>query len=113
MSSTTKGWHFTTGPYPEGLKFGDVPVKKEAELGPTELLVRVKAAAINPVDIQIMNLPFWSITPGFLAAEVKGIAKDFAGIVEAAGSETHWKKSNEVSQTATRMPHMMQHVCDH
>lgn len=97
MDSTTKGWHFTTGPYPEGLKFGDIPIKPAADLGPTEILVRVKAAAINPVDIQIMNLPFWSYTPSFLAPEVKSTAKDFAGVVERAGKDTEWKEGDEVS----------------
>jgi NADPH2:quinone reductase len=66
---------------PEVLKVEEVPIP---EVGKSQILVRVKAAGINPVDTYIRQgihattpeLPF---TPG----------KDGAGIVEAVGEEVH------------------------
>lgn len=56
-----------------------------AKLEPSEILVKVSAAAINPVDLILFNshkfLTFFSkSTP-------KGIGRDFSGVVEAVGSD--------------------------
>ena len=67
-----------TGP-PENIVFGDLPVPK---LGPTQVLVKVRAVAVNPVDTYIrgglvkMDLPFPFI-----------VGCDLAGVVEAVGAE--------------------------
>lgn len=58
--------------------------------GPQELLVRVKAAAINPVDVQFWGSPLI----GWLAGKKeKGIGRDYAGEVVAIGEEL--KKSGK------------------
>jgi NADPH:quinone reductase-like Zn-dependent oxidoreductase len=43
--------------YPECLH--RLALKAPSEPSPTELHVRVKATALNPVDIQLMNLAVW------------------------------------------------------
>jgi hypothetical protein len=64
--------------------------------GPNEILVRIKAAAINPVDIQLWGNPFI----GWLAGEKdKGIGRDYSGEIVAAGEEvgkSQWKMGDEV-----------------
>ncbi|GME47023.1 Protein YIM1-1 [Neofusicoccum parvum] len=82
---TTRAWIYTTGGYPSCLSQASLPAPT-APLAPTQLLVRVRAAALNPVDIQLMNLPLaWSL-PG-LASARKTPGADYAGTVLACGSE--------------------------
>ena len=64
---------------------------------PNELLVRVKAAAINPVDIQLWGNP----VVGWLAGKKeKGIGRDYSGEVVAIGEELKksgkWQVGDEV-----------------
>lgn len=51
------------------------------DLGPTELLVRIKAVAINPADIKTIDeghrISSWPIVPGL----------DGAGVVDSVGTE--------------------------
>lgn len=94
-TSTTKAWTFNHEGYPKALRLSSAPVK--STLSTTELRVRVKAAAINPVDIQLMNFPIWSYLPTFLAAPEHGLAADFSGVVEAAGESSGFKAGDEVS----------------
>jgi NADPH2:quinone reductase len=67
----------TVGP-PEAIRYGELP---EPNVGPTNVLVRVSAVAVNPVDTYIragrvpMELPFPFI-----------IGRDVVGTVEAVGS---------------------------
>lgn len=61
---------------PENFQLADVP---PLEPGPGEVLVRVHAAGLNPVDARIRNgLPIGPPLPGVLGA-------DLAGVVEALG----------------------------
>lgn len=94
--ATIKAWTYTHEGYPSALKLTNIPAPTTSP-SPTELHVRVKAAAINPVDIQLMNLPIWPYVPASMSPPVKGIAEDFSGIVEAAGSDSGFKTGDEVS----------------
>lgn len=63
--------------------------------GPNELLIKVHAASINPVDIQLWGNPVL----GWLAgSKEKGIGRDYAGEVVGvgAGLEGKWKEGDEV-----------------
>ncbi|PNS17541.1 Zinc-type alcohol dehydrogenase-like protein [Sphaceloma murrayae] len=94
MPDEVKAWTFSHEGYPKALKPSSLPVKDT--LSPTELRVKVKAAAINPVDIQLMNLPLWPYLPSFLAAPTHGVAEDFSGVVEAAGEDSGFKPGDEI-----------------
>ena len=66
-------------------------------LKPNEVLVKIKAAAINPVDIQLWGNP----VIGWLAgSKEKGIGRDYSGEIAAIGSgvkETRkWDVGDEV-----------------
>jgi reticulon-4-interacting protein 1, mitochondrial len=89
--SKVKSWLYTSAGYPETLKFGtqDIP----ADPAPHHILLQVKAAALNPVDIQLMNIPFNSL-PGFNSAKIP--ARDVSGVVLASSDESGWKKGDEV-----------------
>jgi NADPH:quinone reductase-like Zn-dependent oxidoreductase len=67
---------------PEGLRVADVPMPK---VGPGEILIRIRSAAVNPVDWKIIAgkldgimQTFFPATPGW----------DVAGVVEAVGFDT-------------------------
>lgn len=98
MSTTSKAWVYGHQGYPQALRLTSLPVKQA--LGPTEVRVQVKAAAINPVDIQLMNLPLWAYLPTFIAAPEHAIAEDFSGVVEAAGPDSGYKTGDEVRTLA-------------
>ncbi|KAB2570929.1 putative alcohol dehydrogenase protein [Lasiodiplodia theobromae] len=88
-----RAWVYTTGGYPSCVRQTLLPapdiqpaIGGGGIIGPTTLLIRVRAAALNPVDIQLMNLPVvWSLP--YLSGAEKGIGADFAGTVVAAGRE--------------------------
>lgn len=86
-----KGWTYTSG-YPKGLKQSTVhpPIANEIKgLGTTaHMLVKIKAAALNPVDIQMMNLPRFN-------SKELGAGLDFSGVIEAGG-RTGFIKGEEV-----------------
>ena len=68
----------------------DVPVP--ALSGPDDVLVRVKAAALNRLDLFVING-----LPGVRYSFPHIMAGDGAGIVEAVGSNvTHWKPGDRV-----------------
>ncbi|KAF4548963.1 Zinc-binding dehydrogenase-like protein 5 [Elsinoe fawcettii] len=94
MSGDVKAWAFNHEGYPRALRQKTIPIK--SSLGTNELRVHVKAAAINPVDIQLMNFPIWPYLPTLLAAPEHGVAADFSGVVEAAGEDTGFKPGDEV-----------------
>ncbi|KAL2213030.1 NAD(P)-binding protein [Sarocladium strictum] len=94
MPSEIDAWTYGPGGYPAALnrtkiQFSDAPLR------PTEVLIRVKAAALNPVDIQLMNYPILPSLPSWLVP-VKGVGEDFAGIIEQAGNESGFKPGDEV-----------------
>jgi NADPH:quinone reductase-like Zn-dependent oxidoreductase len=75
---------------PEVLKYEDAP---KPLAGPGELLIRVHATSVNPVD--------WKIRAGYLQQMLKYKLPlipgwDVSGIVEAAGPGTHFKLGDAV-----------------
>jgi NADPH:quinone reductase-like Zn-dependent oxidoreductase len=64
--------------------------------GPNEILVKIKAAAINPVDIQLWGNP----VIGWLAGKKdKGIGRDYSGEVATVGEDVgkgQWRVGDEV-----------------
>src|SRR5439155_3021252 len=78
MKATMKAVRIHSFGGPDVLQFEDVPVP---EAGTNEMLVRVHAAGVNPVD--------WKIREGLLGQgplpQVMG--SDFSGVVEALGPE--------------------------
>lgn len=89
-----QAWVFTHEGYPDALHRATlVPLPKPAS---KELHVRVKAAALNPVDVQLMNLPVWRYLPGSWISPDKGIGEDFSGVVEAAGKHSGFDIGDEV-----------------
>jgi len=73
----------------EVLRYEEVPV---TELGPGEVLVKVHAAAINPVD--------WKVRAGYVRDWLKHKLPlipgwDFSGVIEEAGTSP-WKKGDAV-----------------
>lgn len=58
-----------------------------------KILIRINAAALNHIDLQLMNAPLSFTSPG-----QKGIGRDFSGIVEEVGKDqkTKWKIGEKV-----------------
>ncbi len=86
MAATTtevRAWVYTTPPYPQTLRLSTTAVPSTP--APGHLLVQVHAAALNPVDIQLMNLPLNSL-PYLNGVKIPG--RDFAGTILAVGPET-------------------------
>jgi NADPH2:quinone reductase len=66
-----------TGP-PDVIQYGDLPVPK---VGPTQVLVKVGAVAVNPIDTYIRNgANYWPLPTPFI------IGADFAGTITEVGS---------------------------
>lgn len=67
-----------TGP-PECIQFGDLPVPEPVG---SEVLVRVKAASVNPIDTYIRNgADYWELPQPYV------LGCDLAGVVETVGPE--------------------------
>ena len=94
MSKSSKAWVYDHKGYPDALHQTSLLVK--STLSPTEVRIKVKAAAINPVDIQLMNIPLWSYLPSFVAAPEHVSAEDFSGVIEEAGPKSGYKAGDEV-----------------
>lgn len=94
MTSTISAWTYGNIGFPDALKLSKIALD-DRPLRSTEILVRVKAAALNPVDIQLMNFPLLNILPKFLVPR-KGAGEDFSGVVEQAGAASGFKSSDEV-----------------
>lgn len=80
---------------PEVLKLEEIekPVPNE-----NELLVRVRAAALNAIDVGIVRGPLLArLIFGLRKPKFTGFARDFAGVVEAVGNNvTEFKPGDEV-----------------
>ncbi|QDU27492.1 Quinone oxidoreductase 1 [Anatilimnocola aggregata] len=67
-----------TGP-PDVIQFGDLPQPK---IGPAQVLVKVGAVAVNPIDTYIRNgANYWPLPQPFI------IGSDLAGVVSEVGSQ--------------------------
>ena len=93
-----RAWIFTHEGYPKALRRSTL-VSPTAPAA-TEVHVRVKAAALNPVDIQLMNLPVWRYLPRSFVPSDKGIGEDFSGVIEAAGKDSGFDVGDEVRYCA-------------
>jgi len=94
MAETTKvkSWIYTTAGYPTTLELKTTNIP--ALPAPNHILVKIHSTSINPVDIQLMNVPFFSL-PGLW--HEKHLARDFAGVVLATGEGVEtWRKGDEV-----------------
>lgn len=80
--SKVKAWIHTKAGYPETLQFKDVSVP--AKPAAHHVLVKIHASSINPVDIQLMNLPLFNLP--YLSGQ-KLLARDFSGVVLATSPE--------------------------
>ena len=89
--SRVKSWLYTTTAYPENLKLSETSVPAVPK--PNHVLVQIHAAALNPVDIQLMNLPLNNI-PGLNGPKIP--ARDFAGTIIATAEETGFEKGDEI-----------------
>jgi NADPH2:quinone reductase len=75
-----------TGP-PEVIQYGDLPAPK---VGPAQVLVKVGAVAVNPIDTYIRNgANYWPLPMPFI------IGSDFAGTVAEVGSEVKGIKTGD------------------
>ncbi|KIW03461.1 uncharacterized protein PV09_05230 [Verruconis gallopava] len=91
MVAETNAYFYTHPPYPSCIQKGTLPLPDNIK--DTEIQVRIKSAALNPVDIQLMNLPIWNLPyMGF----PKGIGKDFSGVVISAGKDSGFQSGDEV-----------------
>jgi NADPH:quinone reductase-like Zn-dependent oxidoreductase len=82
-STPVKAWTYTSGGYPF------LP-------HPLHHLVRVRACALNPVDIQLMNLPIWSLPyPSSLSAP-KTPCTDVSGTLLADSPASGLKAGDDV-----------------
>lgn len=90
-STKVKSWVYTTPSYPHTLTLLDTHISSTP--APGHLLIQVHATALNPVDIQLMNVPFNSL-PYLNGPKIP--ARDFSGTVLAAGDGTEFEKGDEV-----------------
>ena len=90
-TSKVRSWTYTTAGYPQTLKLSETEVPAVPE--PHHVLIQIHATALNPVDVQLMNLPLNSI-PGLNGIKIP--SRDFSGTILAASPETEWKKGDEV-----------------
>ena len=94
--SKIRSWLYTTTPYPDSLKLGESTLP--AAPTPNHVFVQVRAAALNPVDIQMMNLPLNNI-PGLNGPKIP--ARDFSGTILAAADGTGFENGDEVMGIST------------
>lgn len=88
--------HTRYGDAEDALELRDVD---EPTIGDGELLVRVRAASVNPYDWHVMTgLPyFMRLQTGLRTPKRQGTGADFAGIVEATGGNvTRFRPGDEV-----------------
>ena len=94
----SRAWTYTGGGYPAGLKSTVVEVPRGCELkglwSTPHMLVNIQACALNPVDIQMINL-LSSLIPLKSYQTEKGVACDFSATV-SAGGRTGFMKGDEI-----------------
>ena len=88
LPNAMKAWRFSSiaGGLEKNLKLhADAPLPKSASsLGKDQVLVKVSAAAINPVDYKLAELPYIS---SFIIKRPASPGLDCAGTIVAAGSD--------------------------
>ncbi len=86
-----KSWLYTTTAYPETLRLGKSTVPASPK--PDHVFVQIRASSLNPVDIQLMNLPLNNL-PTLNSPKIP--ARDFSGTILAAADGTCFSKGDEV-----------------
>lgn len=112
-----QAWTFTGPPFPTTLELVTLP-ESTAPLQPFQVVIQVEAAGLNPVDVQLANLPIFKLAA---LSYLKGIGSDYAGKIIAKGSGvTRFKVGDEVlgcSLAAVCSPLLLLHfqlsVSDH
>ena len=92
-TTSVRAWTYTNG-YPNTLKLSTTNVPTEDAVSKNHILVKIATCALNPVDIQMMNLPKWNLPFGDYRKE-KTTVMDFAGAVVASGSSS-FSKGDEI-----------------
>ncbi len=105
-----KTWIFGRYGGPEVLEWADLP---EPVAGRGEIVVRVVAAALNPLDWKLRAGHFKVITAGRLP---RGVGYDYAGVVEEVGEGVSRLKAGDavvgiVDPTKSRNATMAERVC--
>lgn len=104
-SDTHRKWVYSTGGFPACLRQATYTAPPPSTLKPTEIQVRVKAFAINPVDVQAMNL--YRTSPSLLPWPLSLLSsadpnqehdacEDFSGTVTHAGPDAGFQPGDEV-----------------
>ncbi|KAM0755935.1 GroES-like protein [Meredithblackwellia eburnea MCA 4105] len=88
-----KAWSYTSPPFPSTLTQVQVSPPDPDQLQPTQLIVQVVAAALNPVDVQLANFSPFKLPQ---LAFPKGLGSDFSGTVISKGSEVDFEIGDEV-----------------
>jgi NADPH:quinone reductase-like Zn-dependent oxidoreductase len=94
----SKAWvYYEQGPLTQTLQQTNIPI--DTQLGPNEVIVEIKAAALNPVDIQVGNIPQWIanwiLFTGINKAKIP--SADFSGVIHKIGTNvTKYKIGDEV-----------------
>lgn len=73
------------------LKEIEIPIVPNTIVKPSEILVKVHATSINPVDCVFKGASY-----GFINSKNKIIGGDFSGVVVKAGSETNFKIGDKI-----------------
>lgn len=105
--SVSKKWTYTTGGFPQCLHQATSSPPAASDLSPTQIQVHTKAFAINPVDVQAMNLyktpsssypwPLSIVTGSSSNQEQEHeTCCDFSGAVTHAGSNAGFATGDEV-----------------
>lgn len=107
--ATSKKWVYGTGGFPKCLRQTTFTPPTPSTLKPTEIQIANKAFAINPVDVQAMNMyntatsylpwPLSALTGGGGQQEQEGgreVCCDFAGTVTHAGAQSGYQVGDEV-----------------
>lgn len=66
-------------------------VEYPTQLGPNDVLIKTKAASVNPID-----LIFKAFSYSFYGPKFKGFGGDFSGIVLKTGSASSFKEGDEI-----------------
>lgn len=91
-----KAWTYTNG-YPATLKSSTISIPGDDEIkNEKKMLVQIKACALNPVDIQMMNLFKWGL-PSALGGDLneKTTVMDYSGTVIEPGT-TNFNKGDDI-----------------
>ncbi|BGP12499.1 hypothetical protein JCM10213_006936 [Rhodosporidiobolus nylandii] len=83
-ATTFRAWSHAKPPFPSTLRLLPQTPPKPADLKPTEVLVEVVTAALNPVDVQLANVPLFRLPS---LGHPKAMGSDFAGRILGKGKD--------------------------